>query len=864
MMGIENVDILLQRAQVIKTRDVAQAMALLEDALSEALKNDYRRGIALAIREKSSCHLQQQHFKQALTGYTEAIQFFSSLEDLSGQISCHHEIASIYRMLGDFPSSLLHVLEKLRLYTSITDSRGIAGCYNEIGDVHLLLSDLPEAIDWYKKAVKIFEGLKDRQESIACYYRLGHAFILSDEEDRALYYLLRASNALAESSDLDLKTRTLAGLAQLYTRQKEYEQALNHFNQALRIAKTGASLPVMIRLEKSMGELYLELTQYDKAIEILQQAVEKSSGLPPDPDTVQLHGLLATAYERIGDFGQALFHHKQFHGLDKQVTSEAVSLKTKAMHFRFDLEELRKQKEIAELSDKLKEQFLANVSHEIRTPMNGVIGMAHLLNRTQPTREQQEYIDAIKDSANNLMVIINDILDFSKINAGKIEFTRSEFSLRELVRGVLQVLKVKADEKRLQLTVTIDYHAKDLLIGDPIRLNQILMNLIGNAVKFTDKGRVAIDIRQVREKEGVCRLRFTISDTGIGIPEDRLMNIFESFEQAGNNKRRHEGTGLGLTIVKQLVELQGGTVGVKSRPGEGSEFAFELPFTIGQETDEVKPVRAITAAEPADLSSLRILVVEDNRINQLLVRNMLKQHGIERIDATDNGREAIRLLETESFDLVLMDIQLPDMNGYEITRIIRSRLPVGKRDIPVIALTADASEKVRSAALAAGMDDYLVKPYSPEELLTKLSTFASNVSDREERMLQQHLHEKRKIPGVQLEALEKFTGGDQELTVQLIEIFLRQLPDALYRIDSAISRKDWPEVHAAAHKIKSSISIFDLKSLRRLIIKIEEGARDLHRLDEISSVFSAFKTEAESILSSFEKELERLRRERVG
>jgi signal transduction histidine kinase/DNA-binding response OmpR family regulator len=863
-MGIENVDILIRRAQVLKAKDVVQAMALLDDALSDAQKCGYQRGIAVAILEKAACHLRQQRFKQALSGFLEANMFFKQLGDRSGQISCHHEMAGVYRTLGDHPAALQHLLEKLGLFTAIGDSAGVAACHTEIGDHYLLLQNIPEAIDCYKKALKIFEGLKEKHGSLDCYCRLGHAFILEEDDDRALYYLLRAHHALNDGADTDLVVRTLSGLARLYTRQKDYEKALSHFHEALSTAVSGASLPVLIRLKRNLGELYLELTQYDKAIETLTKALERGSLLPADSESVQIHVLLSAAYEKIGDFGPALAHQKRFHELDKQVTSEAVSLKSKALQFRFDLEELRRQKEIAELSDKLKEQFLANVSHEIRTPMNGIIGMTHLLQRTRPTNEQKEYLDAIKDSANNLMVIINDILDFSKINAGKIEFSRSEFSLRELVRGVVQILKVKADEKGLQLNVNIDYRINDLLTGDPIRLNQVLMNLVGNALKFTDKGKVSLEIRLLNTEEQSSRIRFNVTDTGIGIPENRLDSIFESFEQADNNKRRHEGTGLGLTIVRKLVELQGGSIQVKSRPGEGSEFSFEMPFGISSTGSGQLQQEALPAPSNVDLSHLRILVVEDNRINQLLVRKMLKQQGIEQVETAETGSEAIRLLETRIFDLVLMDIQLPEMDGYETTRTIRRRLPEDRQNIPVIALTADASEKMKSTARSAGMDDYLVKPYTPEELSAKLQAFAPARPEVSESEIRDHLNVKRQQTLSRLEALDKFTGGDQELTVQLIEIFLRQLPESIRRLENAVPAKNWPDVHATAHKIKSSIAIFDLKDLRRIIVKIEEYSRDLRKLEEIPSLFSAFRSEAESVMGGLEAELERLRRERVG
>lgn len=855
---------LIKRAMVVRGKDVAKALSILDEALSTARKNDDKNSIAVVIREKAVCHLEQQHFKQALSGFSEAIAFFRELGDLENQLHCHSEISDAYLKLGEYPSALEHILENLSLYTGMGDSNGIASCYQRIGSIYYYLSDFEKAIEYHKRSLKIFEGLKLKKDILHSFYLLGNDFLSAGDQDKSLYYLLRTQHGIEGSNDAELKTLTLGGLAGLYTLQGDYDKALQHFHEALLAAENAASPPIHIRLKKELGNLYMNLTQYDKALEVLENALEQSGALPPDKLTVNICQLLALTCEKMGDTEGALRHYKRFYELDKQVTSEEVNLKTKALHYKFDLEELRKQKEIAELSDKLKEQFLANVSHEIRTPMNGVLGMTHLLNKTQPTGEQQEYIEAIKDSANNLMVIINDILDFSKINAGKVEFASTEFSLRDLIKGVLQILRVKADEKKLQLSVTVDYKVKDALIGDPIRLNQVLMNLIGNAIKFTEKGKVHLDVRIVESAESNCRLSFKVIDTGIGIPEDRIHKVFDSFEQVSHNKRRNEGTGLGLTIVRQLVELQGGSISVMSRVGEGSTFDFDLPFAIAPKPEVQKTDRSDVPDTVWQLSAMRILIVEDNRINQLLVKNMLKQFGVERFETAENARQAIRLLEEQSFDLVLMDIMLPEMDGFEITRMIRTKLPQQRRKVPVIALTADASESLKVKGKDAGMDDFLVKPYTPEELLAKLQKFAVVHHPSTESALLESLAEKRKNALFQLEVLERFTGGDLELTIQLIEIFLRQMPEAIQRLEKNIPLKNWPEVHAAAHKIKSSVSVFEMKELRRLIVKIEEAARDLRKLDEIPSCFSAFKFNSIQAMGFLEQELQRLQQERVN
>lgn len=857
-MNFENIDILIQRAKLLRNREYSRAMTALDEALALAIKENYRQGVALVIREKASCHLSQRNYKQALSGFTEALQFFKDLNDRENVLACLSEISGIYCKLGDIASALNYLLDSLKINSDSGDDNGIAASFNEIGKLHVYLSEYDEAIDHFKKALKIFETIKNKKEMVNSYFLIGNAYNWKNDHDKALYYLLRAVNSLEQLQDTESKAKTLGSLAILYTKLSEFDKALAHFKQALTIAENGARPVVIAQLLKSMGNLYIELTQYDKAIEVLHRALKIAENSPLEAQLVKIHEFLSTAYEKLGDTKSALEHYKLYIEQEKQITSEEVSLKTKALHIRYDLEELKKQKEIAELSDKLKEQFLANVSHEIRTPMNGVLGMTHLLRKTNPTQEQLEYIDAIKLSANNLMMIINDILDFSKINAGKIEFSETEFNLRELVKGLLQIFRVKAEEKRIQLGCTVDYHIQDNLMGDALRLNQILTNLIGNAVKFTEKGKVNLDIKLLEINDQQCRLRLKISDTGCGIPEHKLNSVFDSFEQVENNKRRFEGTGLGLTIVKQLVELQGGTIHVNSRLNEGSDFIVEMTFRISKQKQAVTPAVVLPEIEEKDFSHVRILVVEDNKVNQLLMKNMLKKFGFVNFDTAENGRVALQKCKEHDFDLILMDIQMPEMDGYEITKELRSKYRPEISTIPIIAITADASEKEKQKARDAGMNDYVVKPYTPEELYASLVKFVHDAPEVRTKSSPE-VRASRLEPGMDLAFLDKFTGGDVALTIQLLEIFLKQVPDATRKLTEHIPNKNWKEVHAVAHKLKSSIAIFELNELKKLITNIEEYARDGEQLEVVPTLFSQFREGAKVAMRNLEAELNRLK-----
>lgn len=377
---------------------------------------------------------------------------------------------------------------------------------------------------------------------------------------------------------------------------------------------------------------------------------------------------------------------------------------------------LQRAKNKAEKAAVAKQDFLSTMSHEIRTPLNVVIGMARLLMDEDPKPEQLEYLKSLQFSANNLLVIINDILDFSKIEAGKVKLEKINFSIREVVQGVTQAFLFHAEEKGIGLKFEIDEAVPERVVGDQVRLTQVLNNLVSNAIKFTENGLVSINVTQLKQSGNHLEIVFEVRDTGIGISQNKIPTIFNSFTQAtSDTTRKFGGTGLGLTICKRLVELQNGTIDVTSRRGIGSKFTFVLPYGVA-ERQNAQPTPVI---ESYQLNNVRLLLVEDNPSNRMVATSFLNKMGV-RVTVAENGAVALNKVQEQDFDVVLMDLQMPQMDGYQATQAIR-KLGGKYQKLPIIALTADVVSDAKDRVKQAGMNDYLSKPFSPDVLYRKIS-----------------------------------------------------------------------------------------------------------------------------------------------
>ncbi len=508
----------------------------------------------------------------------------------------------------------------------------------------------------------------------------------------------------------------------------------------------------------------------------------------------------------------------------------------------------------AEDAVKAKQQFLSNMSHEIRTPMNAIIGFTKVVLKTELTAKQKEYLTAIKISGDALIVLINDILDLAKVDSGKMTFENTPFKLASSITSMLHLFETKIQEKNLKLVINYDSNIPDVLVGDPIRLHQIILNLVSNAVKFTNSGTITVSIKLLSQNEEKASIQFKIQDTGIGIRATKINSIFENFQQAANTTSRlYGGTGLGLAIVKQLVEAQGGIIKIDSKIDKGSIFSFILDFK--QTTLDVVHEPEILELD-STTKNTNILVVEDMELNQLLMKTLLDDFGFD-CDITANGKLAIEKLKTKTYEIILMDLQMPEMNGFEATEYIRKEM---KLTIPIIALTADVTTVDVEKCKAVGMNDYIAKPVDERLLYSKLIAFSKKPVAIIEHIKGQD-SAKDTIKYVDMSYLTKLTKANPDLMAQMINAYLNQTPPLLKAMKQSLINKDWKMLQSAVHKLIPSFSIIGLNpNVREIANRIQEYAFTIEMSEEIHKLILELENICTQSIAELEIELKNLKK----
>lgn len=509
-------------------------------------------------------------------------------------------------------------------------------------------------------------------------------------------------------------------------------------------------------------------------------------------------------------------------------------------------------------------QLIAKVSHEIRTPLNGIMGFTDLLKEGDLNEVQKGQVNAIKSASTTLLEIINELLEFSKLEAGSEEFNELPFNFHNLIKEVSYLCDTLIVDKKISFEVKTDPKIPEILLGDPSKLTQILLNLLGNAIKFVENGGVSLSTRIIRICNNKATIEFIIEDTGIGISQEDLKHIFDAFRQAGQHTfSKYGGTGLGLSIVKQIVDKLGGTIAVKSKLQQGTQFTMTLEYSIGQKQSFKMKAKSENAQPTVD--TLKVLVFEDNPLNQWLIKKRLKSWGCT-FFVTEDAVEGLRILNHEHIDVVFMDLHMPVVDGYEITRRIRASGVQRISTVPVIALTADFTAKDKEKANQDGINDFILKPYTPEELLEKLIHYGHSKPTstefkgilKEPDLLAPNAEQLTKLDLT--EVLEDCMG-EIEMLQELVELYKRNALEFIGKTKLHLQNKDVEQVQFATHKLKSGLAMMKTQNLLILVQQLHEHCKTDQNYDQMNYLFQQFVKEYPMVEFALDAEVTRLKKE---
>lgn len=612
------------------------------------------------------------------------------------------------------------------------------------------------------------------------------------------------------------------------------ESVIVNANDAVVIASADKEVPEIMYVNQA----FMEMSGYTEA-----EIANKRFGIfvGKNTDRVEVQRIAEAFQNEVSVKSEVIFYRKN--GTPYWVGLSIVPLKNKqgrTTHFvsiQRDITErketekaLIEAREAAEQARLTESQFLANMSHEIRTPMNAVIGMTHLLFDANPDAKQLEYINALKFSADSLMGIISDILDLSKIGAGKLDFEQKQFNLYEMLKSLQKAFKFKLKGKKLNVVFTLDENVENDVISDPIRLNQILTNLLGNAGKFTLEGEIGVKMYILEQNNERYLLKFDVYDTGIGIETDKLDLVFENFKQANSQiHRKFGGTGLGLPIVKNLVELQGGDISVSSIIGEGTTFTFTLPFVnsgVHSEMSDLEDdVMGNQLVDEGILESVKVLIAEDNLMNQKLISEIMKKWECD-YEIAEDGQVAYDKLMENRYDIVLMDVNMPKMSGYEVAESIRGEANSPNRSVPMIALTAAALQSEKEKVFSSGMNEFVSKPFVPVNLKrVMIQLLTGKVVERKKTPKAVSNEPKTESTSrqvtVNLTYLKEFSGGDTSFVKEMITLFVNDAPNQTVLLKKYLENKDWDKLSKLGHRMKPNFQMLGMETQREMAFNIE-------------------------------------------
>lgn len=767
----------------------AEALEYFEQALEIFEEKGDKEDIANALRNIGRTYQYLGNFTLALDYYARSLKICQEIGAKKSMLNPLLFSGTLYREQGDYAKAMEYYTRHLKISEEIGDKVGMANGLNDIGIIQINLGNYTQALDYYTRSLKIREEIGSKSNIAGSLINIGIIYLKQGDLSQALDYLRKGAKIAEETGEKPFLVNALNSIGTIYLNQQENTKALEIYQRMLKISNEIGYKVGITFSQSNISEIYNRQGNYRMSISYGTNAIKVAHELGYPRPIQQAAEILVKSYRSTGQYQQALEkqtlviqmsdsleseenqkaaiqHQYQYQYEKKALTDSleyveqqlkqdlahqtimhqkdqnrnmliagvlivfilALGLWFRSRYIQQTNKQLAEAKERAERSEQYKEQFLANMSHEIRTPMHAISGMVKILERNEHAAEQDVYLDAMHQSSDNLLVILNDILDLSKIEAGKLDMEIMPIQPAAVIENVSKILTFKAAEKGLHLHINIAPDVPKFVMGDPTRLNQILTNLAGNAIKFTSTGSVSISVKRKNEF-----LIYEVRDSGIGIPEDKLQNIFEAFEQGSSSiTQTYGGTGLGLNISQQLVELQGGNIWAESVAGTGSTFFVSLPLipVKDEAIHKISLTEEQVQSMATALKGTRILLAEDNAFNQMIVQDDL-QFYVQDIDiqVVENGATAFEAFQTGDYDLILMDVQMPEMDGYQATINIREWEQANNwPHIPIIAMTASLLKSEVNLCFEVGMDNYIPKPYRVDELISPIYTCMGKAS----------------------------------------------------------------------------------------------------------------------------------------
>ena len=839
------IDILLNIAEEVKSFDVDGAMQMSNDIIQRARASGYLPGIGRGLCLKGFCNRLKAEYDAGIEVLKEALTIAKKIHDKNLEATALYYLGNIYRDLGDLGAVLSHYEKALVINEELGEEYYQSVILSSISNLLYDLNDYDSALEYALKCLPIFERVHNVNSLLNIYNTLGNIYFKKEQLPNALHYF--EENLNRSEPETAAYVMAESGMGKVHYKMHNFDFAKKYLTRALEGAEHIGNAEVQIICQFYIGRLYMDEDDYRRALQYLTSAYSLADEYMRRHDVMSVHEVLSALYDKMGDIPKAFHHLKSFLQLKEEIFKQTIINEVRNLQVRQQIELAQKEKEVAERTAFLNHQFMANMSHEIRTPMNAIVGMTRLLLGKDPKPDQLRYLKAIQLSADNLLVIINDILDLSKIEAGKIIIEHTDFAIREVVGSVRDMLMLKVEEKGIELRISIDPAIPKRLMGDPTRLNQVLINLAGNAVKFTEKGFVEVQATLHKKDGDKLWIKFDIIDTGIGISPDHMDSIFDSFTQAGADvSRKFGGTGLGLTISKQLAGLMGGDISVQSELQKGTTFTTTIPFEETKMQDSIKQSAIQDNDFMKKLNKLKVLLVEDNEFNRMVAEDTLKEivPGI-RVDIAVNGQEAVDRLQKEMYDVVLMDVLMPVLDGLAATKIIRNSLPEPARNVKIIAMTANVLQEDVQEYYSAGMNGFVSKPFQVDELLLKMEMVIGNnalVSDKQNEAVT----DEQKLPPLpdhvtDMRFLKQFTNDNREKQQKYIGMFLENAPRLLENIDKALAVKDYQTIKIAAHSLKPQLSYMGIKEDVSNIFLIEQAAGETAHFDTLPKMVNNLK-----------------------